>query len=138
MPNSNGKKNILVVDNDESMRYMLQTKLFQMGFLVTVAGGGAHALQIFQTGKAFDLIICELKMPIKDGIEILKYMRANFLQLPVIMMSNSPDRDRIIAAAQLGVSDILVKPIRQAELVKLVKAKLSLTDAQDPGSQQAA
>ena len=58
------------------MRFMLQSKLFQSGYNVTIAASGQHAIQILQTGKPFDLVISDLKMPLKNGtILYLLYAR---------------------------------------------------------------
>lgn len=122
--------NILVVDDDESMRYLVQSKLSAEGFQVTVAGSGAHALQILQTNKKFDLVITDLQMPLKGGFEIVRFMKERKISVPVIIITGVADRSTIIIAAQLGVQDVLVKPIRQADLMKVVRGKLGLADEQ--------
>lgn len=126
---------ILVIDDDESMRFMLQTKLFQCGFGVTLAGSGSHAIQIFQTGKKFDLVLCDLKMPLKSGIDVIKHMKDNQIQTPMVILTGFPEREKIIAAAQMGIQDVLVKPVRHADLMKMVRSKLGLEDeAQEPAA----
>src|SRR4028119_409057 len=101
------KPAILVIDDDESMRFMLQTKLFQSGFNVTLAASGSHAIQIFQSGKKFDLIISDLKMPLKTGIDVIRFMKDNNIQIPTVILTGFPERDKIIAAAQMGIQDVL-------------------------------
>src|ERR1044072_8584077 len=96
------KPQILVIDDDESMRFMLQSKLFASGFNVTLAASGSHAQQIFQTGKEFDLVLCDLKMPLKNGIDVLKFMREQSITTPTIIVTGFPERDKIISAAQMG------------------------------------
>ena len=122
------KSSILVIDDDESMRFMLQTKLFQCGYNVTLAASGSHAIQILQTNKKFDLVICDLKMPLKGGIDVIKYMRENGFNTPAVILTGFPERDKIIAAAQLGIQDILVKPVRHNDLMNMVRTKLGETD----------
>lgn len=129
------KPQILVIDDDESMRFMLQTKLFASGFNVTLAASGSHAQQIFQSGKSFDLILCDLKMPLKNGIDVLKFMREQSIMTPTIIVTGFPERDKIISAAQMGVQDVLVKPVRHQELMRMIRSKLGL---EDPGEKQAA
>jgi CheY-like chemotaxis protein len=101
------KPQVLVIDDDESMRFMMQSKLFQSGYNVTLAASGSHAVQIFQTGKNFDLVLCDLKMPLKTGIDVIKFMKDNKIQIPTIIVTGFPERDKIIAAAQMGVQDVL-------------------------------
>ena len=135
-PDKKINPNILVVDDDESMRYLVQSKLSADGFQVTVAGSGAHALQILQTHKKFDLIITDLHMPLKGGFEIVRFMKERNISVPVIIVTGVADRATIMVAAQLGVQDILVKPIRQADLMKVVRNKLGLQDERDQGDEE--
>lgn len=123
------KYHILVVDDDESMRFMLQTKLFQSGYNVTLAASGTHAMQIFQTGKKFDLILCDLKMPLKSGIDVIRYMKDNSIGVPCIIVTGFPEKAKIIAAAQMGIQDVLVKPVRHQELMKMIRSKLEIPEA---------
>jgi DNA-binding response OmpR family regulator len=128
------KFHILVIDDDESMRFMLQTKLFQSGFNVTLAASGSHAMQIFKTAKKFDLILCDLKMPLKTGIDVIRYMRENQINIPLIIVTGFPEKDKIIAAAQMGVQDVLVKPVRHQELIKMIRSRLEEPDVQGQAS----
>ena len=120
------KPQILVIDDDESMRFMLQTKLFQSGYNVTLAASGSHAIQIFQSGKSFDLILCDLKMPLKTGIDVVRFLREGGNNTPMIIVTGFPEREKIISAAQMGVQDVLVKPVRHQELIKMIRSKLGL------------
>jgi CheY-like chemotaxis protein len=124
-PAQTNKRHILVVDDDESMRLMLQTKFFQNGYNVTLAASGSHALQIFQSGKQFDLILCDLRMPLKTGIDVLRYMKEHEMNTPTIMITGFPEKEKIIAAAQLGIQDILVKPVQHKDLMAMIQAKLA-------------
>lgn len=122
------KSHILVVDDDESVRYMLQTKFLQAGYGVTVAASGSHAIQILQTAKKFNLIICDLKMQMKSGIEVIQFLRSANMDIPVMILTAHPEREKVVAAAQLGVRDVIVKPIRHNDLLSLVRTKLGQED----------
>lgn len=124
---ANMKYHILVVDDDESMRFMMQTKLFTSGYNVTLAASGTHAMQIFQTGKKFDLVLCDLKMPLKSGIDVIRYMKDNGHNVPTIIITGFPEREKIISAAQMGIQDVLVKPVRHQELMKMIEKKLGVS-----------
>lgn len=121
---SNSKFHILVIDDDESMRFMMQTKLFQSGYNVTLAASGSHAMQIFQSGKKFDLVLCDLKMPLKSGIDVIRYMKDTGVNTPTIIITGFPEREKIISAAQMGIQDVLVKPVRHQELMTMIQKKL--------------
>lgn len=127
------RPHILVIDDDESMRFMLQTKLFQSGYSVTLAASGSHAMQIFQSGKQFDLIICDLKMPLKTGIDVIRFMKDTGISTPTVILTGFPEREKIIAAAQMGIQDVLVKPVRHNDLMKMIKVKLG-NEAQEPAA----
>lgn len=122
------KPHILVVDDDESMRFMLQTKLFQCGYNVTLAASGSHAIQILQTTKKFDLMICDLKMPLKTGIDVIRFMKDQGIQVPTVILTGFPERDKIISAAQMGIQDVLVKPVRHNDLMNMIRTKLGESD----------
>lgn len=122
------KPHILVVDDDESMRFMLQTKLFQCGYNVTLAASGTHAIQILQTTKKFDLVICDLKMPLKGGIDVIRFMKDQGINTPTVILTGFPERDKIISAAQMGIQDVLVKPVRHNDLMNMVRTKLGESD----------
>ena len=122
------KPHILVVDDDESMRFMLQTKLFQCGYNVTLAASGTHAIQILQTTKKFDLVICDLKMPLKGGIDVIRFMKEKDMHTPTVILTGFPERDKIISAAQMGIQDVLVKPVRHTDLMNMIKSKLGDKD----------
>jgi CheY-like chemotaxis protein len=126
---SRNKFNILVIDDDESMRFMMQTKLFQAGFNVTLAASGTHALQILQTSKKFDIILCDLKMPMKSGIDVIRHLKSSSSLVPVIIVTGFPEKDKIIAAAQMGIQDVLVKPVKHQELMKMIRSKLEIVEA---------
>lgn len=131
MASDDTKHSILVIDDDEAMRFMLQMKLFQSGFNVTLAASGTHAMQILQTSKKFDLVLCDLKMPMKTGIDVIKYMKDNRIDCPLIIVTGFPEKEKIIAAAQMGVQDVMVKPVRHQDLLKMIRSKLK-----EPGDVQ--
>jgi CheY-like chemotaxis protein len=128
------KPQILVIDDDESMRFMLQTKLFQSGYNVTLAASGSHAIQILQSGKKFDLIICDLKMPLKSGIDVIRFLKDQKIETPTVILTGFPEREKIIAAAQMGIQDVLVKHVRHNDLLKMVRSKLDSHEVQEQAS----
>ena len=124
------KINILIVDDDESVRYMLETKFMTAGYSVTTAGNGSHAIQILQSGKTFNLMVCDLKMQMKNGLELIQYLKSINSQMPVIILTGFPDREKIVAAATMGVRDVMVKPVKHQDLLTMVKNKLGATSGE--------
>lgn len=118
------KKHILIVDDEEGIRVMLETKLYQCGYNVSVAGGGMHAMQKIRSGKVIDLIICDLKMPGMSGGEFFKQVQAEWPQIPFLLITGFPERDRILEAVRLGVKDVVLKPVKHNDLMGKIKVYL--------------
>lgn len=78
------KKRILVVDDEENLRSLYQEELVQEGYEVMVAANAQEALDKIELHQP-DLITLDIKMPGKDGIELLRELRTRYRQLPVIM-----------------------------------------------------
>lgn len=130
------KPHILLVEDDESIRFMLETKLYKDGYNVSVAANGLHALQVIQSKSDIDLILCDLKMPGKDGLEFFKAMKELNLTTPMVILTGYPEKGKIIQAIREGVRDVLLKPIKHQELMDKIKTYVS--DEVDDGVPEAA
>lgn len=104
-----GKMNVLVVDDDEMVRYVLTEKLCQYGFTATAACDGQSAVELFREA-AFDAVLLDLKMPGMDGIETLKELRKYDPDIPVIMITAFGDIATAVEAIKLGAYDFVEKP----------------------------
>jgi two-component system NtrC family response regulator len=118
----NGKK-ILVVDDDESLRRITQLQLQEAGYAVTTAPDGAEALQRI-AGDRPALVITDLKMPGMSGLELLKILRADYPELPVVMITAHGTVQTAVAAMKEGAFDYITKPIDYEELVLVVDRAL--------------
>jgi signal transduction histidine kinase len=101
--------NILVVDDEEMVRYVLTEKLCESGFSVTAAHNGQSAVELFRD-KAFDAVLLDLKMPGMDGIETLKELRKHDSNIPVIMVTAFGDIATAVESIKLGAYDFVEKP----------------------------
>lgn len=116
MPNQDLK--FLVVDDFSTMRRIVKNLLKELGFNnVEEAEDGVDALKKMQSSH-FDFIITDWNMPNMDGLELLKAIRAEpkFTALPVLMVTAEAKKENIIAAAQAGASNYVVKPFTAAIL----------------------
>ena len=114
---------ILIVDDDAGLRKALRRVLVSHGFEVEVAVGGAEALSQLRA-RSFDLVVLDVMMPGRDGIEVCERLRADGDGLPVLMLTaRDADRDRV-AGLEAGADDYLVKPFANEELVARVRALL--------------
>jgi DNA-binding response OmpR family regulator len=113
---------ILLVDDEASVRELMAIVLEAEGYSVTKAGDGNSALAALER-ESFDLVITDLVMPGKEGIETIMDIRQRWPQLKVIAMSGGgrgSANDYLDMAAQLGARRTLEKPFGSEDLVALV------------------
>ena len=115
---------ILVVDDFQTMRRIINNLLRQLGFTnVMEAADGILALEKLQ-GEKFDLVISDWNMPNMTGYELLQKVRSdeNLKGVPFIMVTAEGKRENVVAAVQAGVNNYIVKPFNAATLKeKMVK-----------------
>jgi two-component system chemotaxis sensor kinase CheA/two-component system sensor histidine kinase and response regulator WspE len=102
------RRRVLVVDDSPIVRDLLGELLSSVGLEVRTAGDGAAALEALDA-EAFDLIVCDVEMPVMDGFELLRRLRARSDRVPVVMVTTRGSAaDRSLAAA-LGADALIVK-----------------------------
>lgn len=115
---------ILIADDDPLLRSLLVHRLTADGHDVLVAGDGAQALASIAEQKP-DLIVLDALMPIMDGFEVLRRLKADRLSTaPIIMLTALKREQDIVGALQLGAADYLVKPFIPDELSERVRRLL--------------
>ncbi len=115
---------LLVVDDEPSIRHMLQTVLKLNGYRVTTARTGREALALTQTIK-FDGIISDVYMPDGDGLEVVRALRSISRTMPIILMTAQGSLDLAVRAVAEGASDFIAKPFEMAAMMALVKRYLA-------------
>ena len=114
------KPHILIVEDEEGLRFMLESKLYQSGYRVSVAATGLHGLQKLRSGEKYDLIISDMKMPRMTGPELFKEYKNLGGVAPFVILTGFPDRSKISEAIALGVHDVILKPIRHGDLINRI------------------
>ena len=116
---------ILVVDDNESNRDLLQRRLVHEGHTVVAAESGGKALDIL-TRETFDLILLDLMMPDMNGIEILERLKSDerLYGIPVIMISGLSETEAVIRCIEAGAEDYLPKPFNLVLLRARINACL--------------
>ncbi|MCE7595394.1 ATP-binding protein [Vibrio fluvialis] len=112
-------KHILVVEDTKTNQMVIQLLLNRMGYNVTIANNGQHALELIEKNRSFDLIFMDISMPIMDGIQATRILRSQRLTTPIIALtahSMNSDHQNCLAA---GMNDIVLKPIRSKELQRI-------------------
>jgi two-component system response regulator MprA len=114
---------ILVVDDDRRLRRALRRVLVAQGFEVETAEDGVEALAQLRA-RPFDLVVLDVMMPGRDGVEVCEQLRADGESLPVLMLTaRDAVRDRV-SGLEAGDDDYLVKPFANEELIARVRALL--------------
>jgi two-component system, NtrC family, response regulator AtoC len=111
---------VLVIDDDASLRYTLEAVLTDGGLTVEVHDGGAKGLAAFEARGA-DVIVTDLAMPDVDGMKVLEQMRALDPGVPVLMLTAHGSERVAVAAMKAGAWDYIPKPFDPDELVLAVK-----------------
>lgn len=116
---------LLIVDDDERIRGLLQKFLIKNGFLVTPARDAAHARRLL-AGLEFDLIVLDVMMPGEDGISLTRDLRTK-LATPVLLLTAKGETADRIAGLEAGADDYLAKPFEPKELLLRINAILRRT-----------
>jgi CheY-like chemotaxis protein len=117
---------ILVTDDDERLRDATSDILQQEGYDVAVARDGNELMRAYREQTA-DLVLCDLFMPGKDGLELIGELLKSFPQARIIAMSGGGDKGMLGVlqiARHLGAREILAKPFGRAKLLEVVKRVL--------------
>ena len=112
-----GRKRVLVVDDEASIRELLSKTLAINEYDVDTVGDGAAALDRVRA-SAYDLMIADLKMPGMDGLTLVREARRLGARLPVIIITGYSSESTAIEALNLGVAGYLTKPFRIPEVLK--------------------
>jgi len=122
-----GKK-ILVADDEEVIRKFLRIHLAKLGYEVKEAADGEQAME--QLGKDdFDLLICDILMPKKDGWEVIKEVKTNpkTKNIPVIVLTAKNEDSDMFKGYDLGVNYYMTKPFTKGQLLYGLKLMLGET-----------
>ncbi len=111
-------KRILVVDDEEVIRKFLKIHLTKLGYEVAEAEDGQKAMEKIGDGK-FDLIICDVMMPNKNGWEVVKEVKSNpeMSEIPVILLTAKNDDVDMFKGYELGANYYMTKPFTKDQLI---------------------
>ncbi len=118
MPDLN--KKLLVIDDEANMRHMLSALLAGHGYSVQAAENGSEALELLGAGE-YDYVLCDIRMPVMDGMAFLQAVKNAGHSVPVIMMSAFGTVDLALKAMKQGAYDYISKPFKNDEIVLVLK-----------------
>ena len=120
---SGARATILVVDDDEGVRKLLEHLLTGAGYEIVAAANGREAVEVVR-GRSIDLVITDLVMPEVEGIETIQALRSERPEVKIIAVSGAFGGKFLRAAVKLGASATLLKPIERDKLLSTVRAVL--------------
>ncbi|CUH69956.1 Transcriptional regulatory protein OmpR [Thalassovita autumnalis] len=113
---------LLIVDDDERIRSLLQKFLIRNGFLVSAARDAAHARRLL-SGLDFDMIVMDVMMPGEDGVSLTRDLRQT-MSTPILLLTAKGETTDRIAGLEAGADDYLSKPFEPKELLLRINAIL--------------
>ena len=121
----NDSKTVLLIDDDESLRRVVEYNLREDGYRVLTAIDGTSGLQTFQE-ESVDLVLTDVRMPEMDGLDLLTRIKAMQPDLPVIVLTAHGTINSAVEAMKLGASDYLTKPFNRDQLKAAVRKALEV------------
>ena len=107
---------ILLIEDEKILRISLSKMLQKAGYAVFPCENGLKAIDILEK-KMFDLVLTDIRLPEKSGMDILKYIQKNHTNTKVILMTAFGSVESAVNALKVGASDYLTKPFSQEELL---------------------
>ena len=120
---------ILVVDDDDGIRLLVKKYLSENNYLITTAENAEEAFKITQIIK-FDLIILDIMMPGKSGLEFIKENK-KILETPIILLTAKGQANERVEGLEIGADDYLPKPFEPKELILRIQNIISKTKKKD-------
>ncbi len=131
---STAKGRVLVVDDDAALAEMLTLVLRTEGFDSRVCASGDRALGAFRDFRP-DVVLLDLMLPGKDGIDVCKEIRAES-GVPIVMLTAKSDTVDVVLGLESGADDYVVKPFKPKELVARIRARVRKFEAGSPETLQ--
>lgn len=127
------RKRLLIIEDDATFSLMLRTWLEKKGFDVAVVSTLLQSKKILSKG-VFDLVLCDLRLPDGEGVEVLEWMHQQGCALPLIMMTHYADIQSAVQSMKLGACDYVSKPVNPDMLLQKINEALAAAVAVGPQS----
>lgn len=125
----NGPKTILIVDDEQPIRTLLEYNLKQSNYETMTAVDGEEALEVIRE-QSPDLVLLDLMLPKLDGIDVCKTLRHEENNVPIIMLTARGEEPDKILGLEIGADDYMTKPFSPREVLARVRAVLRRSDQQ--------
>lgn len=117
------KGRLLIIDDESELREVLTALLEESASEILLAANGLEGINLLKSQK-FDAVLSDEKMPKKSGLEVLKWMRENGLQIPFIIHTGYGQKEMVQEARKLGVYAFIDKPWDERALIRTVEEAL--------------
>ena len=114
---------ILVVEDEEALAFGIRDALVHSGYEVDVVHDGQRALENLRS-EQYDLVVLDIMLPGKSGLEVLKELRASQQEIRVVVLTALADESDVVRGLELGADDYMAKPFSPRELSARVNAQL--------------
>ena len=118
------RKRLLIIEDDATFSWMLRTWLEKKGIDVAVVSTLLQSKKILSKG-VFDLVLCDLRLPDGEGVEVLEWMHQQGCALPLIMMTHYADIQSAVQSMKLGACDYVSKPVNPDMLLQKINEALA-------------
>ncbi len=126
----NALKRILIIDDEESVRFVLARLLKEEGYQIDTAGNSSEALDMIRR-RNYDLVFVDNMLGPENGIDLLRDIRQTDPDVLVVMVTGCPDVDSAAMAVRLGAFDYITKPVRRETLVLIARHALKIKQLAD-------
>lgn len=128
------KRRIIVIEDDRYISHFINISLIKEGYAVDIAETASEALFLIRSQK-FDIVLLDLGLPDKDGIDLLRELRS-FSDVPVLIVSARGQESEKIKALDLGANDYITKPFHMGELMARIRVVERLIDKTETGKEK--
>ncbi len=127
------KGNILIIDDEAILVKNMKNLLEDHGDKIFTAGNGKEGLEVLRN-NTIHCVVCDINMPVMNGVELIKHIRADKNEVPFIFYTGHGNRDLMLEAAKYGAFDFLNKPCLD-DLEDVVKNALNRSISIDPATE---
>jgi DNA-binding response OmpR family regulator len=121
---------ILIAEDDPLISSFIDKGLRAGGFSTLVAGDGEEA-EHYGLSDEFDMIILDMGLPERDGLQVLRSLRSHGKHMPILILTGRPERD-VVTCLEAGADDYMQKPFHFEELLARVRTRLRSQESRDP------
>lgn len=126
----NAKTKILVADDEETFRLLLKNILTEEGFPVGIASDGEEAIEQVKN-NTFDIMLLDLRMPNKNGIEVLRFCKEHSINIDTIVLTGVDDIQIAVDCMKLGAAEFMVKPVEAESLLLKIHSIMRAREAEE-------